>query len=140
MNSAPRWLPWALFGLTTGRHNVADLLARLFPDPAFARKSLFYAAAGIVGVGLYSIVWLLTPWRPAQTRVAVALVCSWGILEEAQTTVCRVGLGLGHPAPELDPWRGICDQLSGIPIGTMTLAIPVCIIYWLVYGDHHANA
>jgi hypothetical protein len=134
MQPSRQWLPFVLFGLTLGRHNVVDFLALLFDNAQFARRALFYAAAGIVGASLYSIVWLLTPWRPAETRIAVALVCCWGILEEAQTTVCRIGLGLSRPAPELDPWRGICDQLSGLPISTMTLAIPVCIVYWLAHN------
>lgn len=125
------WLPFALFGLTLGRHQLVDVVAQLFDNQGFARRALFYAAGAIVAGALYGLVWLLTPWHPAGVRVAVALVCCWGILEEGQTAVCRIGLGLGRPAPDVDPWRGLCDTLSGIPISTMTLAVPVCIVYWL---------
>lgn len=114
-----------------GRYSAVDWIARLSPDPAFSRKALFYVAGGIVGACMFALVWMLTPWRPVERRIAVALVCCWGMLEESQTAICRIGLGLSTPAPPLDHWRGICDHLSGLPISTMTLAIPVCIAYWL---------
>jgi len=125
------WLPWLLFGLTLGRHHGVDVVATLFDEPLFARRALFYAAGGIVGAALYALVWLLTPWRPAETRIAVALVCCWGIMEESQTAICRIGLGLGQPAPDGAMWRGLCDQLAGVPVSTMTLVLPVLIAYGL---------
>lgn len=128
---APSWIPALLFGLTFGRHHCVDWLAQFFADPACARRALFYVAGGIVACALYALIIRLTPWRPHSVRIGVALVCWWGMLEEAQTVICRVGLGLGAPAPIDHPWRNVCDQLAGIPISTITLAIPACIICWL---------
>lgn len=125
------WIPAVLVGLTIGRHHAVDVLALAFDNVMHARRALFYAAGGIVSASLYGLVWLLTPWRPAHTRIAVSLVCAWGILEESQVTICRVGLGLGQPAPPVDMWRGLCDQLSGTPVSTMTLVLPVVIVYAL---------
>jgi len=125
------WLPWLLIVLTLGRHHAVDVAALAFDNVAHARRALFYAAGGVVSASLYGIVWLLTPWRPTHRRIAVALVCAWGILEESQVTICRIGLGLSRPAPTLDPWRGLCDQLSGTPVSTMTLVLPVVIVYVL---------
>lgn len=125
------WLPWVLLGVTLGRHQLVDVVAMAFENRMFARRALFYVAGSIGLMVLYALVWVLVPWRPSSVRIAVALVCCWGMLEEGQTAVCRIGLGLNQPAPEVSMWRGICDHLSGLPISTMTLAIPVCIVYWL---------
>lgn len=124
------WLYWLLFGLTLGRHYVIDVAALAFDGTQYARKALFYASGGAVAASLYGLVWLLTPWRPAHTRIAVALVCLWGILEESQLTICRIGRGINQPVA-VDHWRGLCDQLSGVPISTMSLVLPVVIVYWL---------
>lgn len=120
-----------LYGLTLYRHHIGDLLARFFDDTIVARKALFYCAAGVVGSVLYAIIWKLTPWKPAEIRVAVALVCSWGMLEESETTICRVSLGLGHPPPALPMGTGLCDALTNIPITTMQLVLPTVIVYYL---------
>lgn len=125
------WLPALLVGLTLGRHHFVDFAALAFDNVQHARRALFYVAGGVVSAGLYGLVWLLTPWKPAHTRIAVALVCAWGILEESQVAICRVGLGLNQPAPTVHQWRGLCDQLSGVPISTMSLVIPVVIVYWI---------
>lgn len=130
------WLPALLVGLTLGRHHVVDFAALAFDNAQHARRALFYAAGGVVSASLYGLVWLLTPWRPAQARVGVALVCAWGILEESQVTICRIGLGLNQPAPPIHQWRGLCDQLSGVPISTMSLVLPVVIVYWLAGRKH----
>lgn len=134
------WFAAALFALTLGRHYGVDLLASMYADPLAVRRALFYVMGSVVATALYATVWLLTPWRPAETRIAVALVCWWGILEEGQCVVCRIAAGIDQPVrPEM--WRGICDQLSGVPISTMTLALPVFIAYGIAtnFGRRHGH-
>ena len=122
-----RWLPMILLALTAARHQLVDVLAQLCPDPQFARRALFYAFGGIVAAGLYAVVWALLPRRP--WAPAAALACLWGILEESQVAVCRFAAGISRPV-SAPMWRGICDSMAGVPMSTVTLAIPVFVAYW----------
>lgn len=126
----PLVCPAILFYLTLSRNNLVDIAAQWFDNPLVARRALFYIAGSVLLCWLYAMVWLNTPWRPAGRRIAIALVCCWGILEEGQCAVCRIATGIDQPA-KAEMWRGICDQLSSIPASTITLAIPVVIAYWL---------
>lgn len=134
--TVPRWLAPLLVVLTAGRHQFVDLLAATYDDPDRARRALFYAAGGVVSAALYAVVWHLCPRRPVVMSLAVGMACLWGILEETQVAVCRFAAGIDKPVT-VPMWRGICDSLTGAPLSTVVLALPVCIAYLIAQGGRH---
>ena len=135
-----QWLYWLLFALILFRHYVGDVLAYMLTvDKIIFRKAWFTFASGVAGIAQFMVAWKLTPWKPVQARIAVALVCCWGILEEGEVAVARLYVGLGNPTPVVPMGKGLLDVLTGLPMATMQLAIPCVIIYALVHNrwSHH---
>lgn len=124
------WLPFALLGLTLLRHQLVDVIAETYEHPDIARRGLFYIASGLNLLALYAVVWRLMPTSQKWLHTAVGLVCAYGMLEESEVVICRMAKGLDTAA--IAPmWGGLCDQISGLPMSTVTLAIPVYIAYLL---------
>lgn len=98
--SSPR-LAVVLLVLVAGTHYGHAPLAALFDDPDAASRALFYAFRGVEGTALFALVGLLS------RHPAVWAVCLWGVFEESQTAICRIGAGIGSDAG-VDLFAGLC--------------------------------
>lgn len=77
-------------------------LAEQFSDPDGAARAIFYVVRGIEGVALFAAIAWLSP------QPAVLLACLWGVLEEGETAVCRMSMGIGNTVQ-----AGLFDGLCG---------------------------
>lgn len=132
-----RWLPWLVVVMVLSRHQLVDVAAAAFDDTDRARRALFYALGGLDLAIAYALVWFLAPVKSAALRIGTALACLWGIVEEAQVFVCRIAAGIDRPV-QAPMWRGICDSAS-FPMSTLTLMLPVGIVYWLTTREGHKH-
>lgn len=111
-------------------HYAYELLGSMWPDPVRAARAWFYVLRGFSGAILFATVAVLAGMLAGATQrwrwfVPVALVCAWGFTEEAETGICRLGLGIGAAPPDVH-WRGLCDALTGLPLywlGLVTLSL-----------------
>ena len=124
------WLPWLLLVTISGRHQLVDVIAAQFADADQARRALFYAAGGLNLVVTYGLIWLLLPKASSVVRFGTAAACAWGMVLEMEVFACRIAAGIDRPV-SAPMWRGICDSLTGLPLSTITLAIPALLAYWL---------
>lgn len=113
-----------LLVLVVGTHYGYDLAASFYANPDSAARSIFYIFRGVEGTVLYCIVWALAPMRPVHLRLAVSVVCAWGAIESAQTSICRLAVGITNK-PTTGLYRGLCDVVTGWPIymGTLLLVL-----------------
>lgn len=122
------------------RHYAVDLIAQFYADPVTARKALFYIMAGVNSSLMLALIWTHSPWAPSHGRVAVACVCSWGIFEELQTSVCGA-MAWASPI-EAPMWGGLCDG-AGIPLTMVGAVIAggLCTVAldWLRGQDERAE-
>ena len=108
----------ALVGLV---HYGYEPMAELYQDQRAAARAIFYVFRGVEGTALWLIVWRLANKGTRAYRVGLGLVCGWGALENAQTAVCRLALGVGE-AVSPSAYRGLCDVATGLPVyGVMCL-------------------
>lgn len=90
-----------LLALVTLTHYGYSPLAEGHEDAARAARAWFYVLRGLEGVILFGLVGILA------RRPLVWLVCLWGALEEGETAVCRLAIGIGN-APGYAPFQGLC--------------------------------
>ena len=109
-------------------HYAYEPIAEFYSTQQSAR-AVFYVLRGIEGTLLYCIVWALTPYKPLHIRFAVSAVCAWGALEEAQTAVCRIAVGIDNH-PDTKQYHGLCDMVTGVPIYMLTLLVVLLIFAW----------
>jgi hypothetical protein len=135
-------LAFLLFVLVIGTHYTYDLIAAYYTDPAYAAKALFYILRGFEGAILYLVVWSLSliVWARTNMRstgafcVPVSGACAWGALEEFQTAACRISIGVEvHPITY--PFKGLCDQVTGVPVYMVTLLVVVLVFVWQYTRD-----
>jgi hypothetical protein len=124
--------------MISGRHQLVDVIAQAFSDEDRARRALFYAMGGLDLALAYGLIWFLLPKAPAVIRLGAAAACAWGIVLEAEVFACRIAAGIDKPVAA-PMWRGICDGLTGLPLSTITLAIPALIAYWLATKGRAKN-
>lgn len=115
-----------LLVLVLGTHYAPELLADLYGDPAKAARALFYVARGIEGSVLFATVWALAPRKPRGAFVGITLACCWGALEEAQTAVCRLSIGIANTATA-GRFSGLCDAATGLPIYALTMFLALAL-------------
>ena len=84
----------------TGTHYFYDLLAPAYANPGQAARIIFYVARGLEGAVLFGLVWLLA------RGALLGVVCLWGFLEEAQTSVCQ--MANGFVTIDYKPFTGLC--------------------------------
>jgi hypothetical protein len=94
-----------------GTHYTYDLAAPLYENQVQAARILFYIARGMEGAILFGLVWLFA----SGTRVVVdgasfGLACLWGVVEEAQTSICQMAHGI--VTIEYTPFVGLCGLPS----------------------------
>lgn len=125
-------------------HYAYEPLAEFYTDPDHAARAIFYALRGVEGAVLYGLVWRLA-WCLARKRAAysaaafggVSLACAWGVLESAQTAVCRVAVGIGEAA-ESERYSGLCDAATGLPVYGLTMLVAL-VVASLVQGADDAK-
>lgn len=105
-------------------HYAYEPLASLYSNEDQAARVIFYVLRGMEGTILFGLVWLLAPRTPRPARYGVALACLWGMLEEAQTAICQLAVGITGDDTHL-PFQGLCDVVTGWPIymGTVSAAL-----------------
>ena len=82
-------------------HYGVDHVAALYPEPTRVTGAIFYCLRGIEGVALFLFVGLLSrSWW-------VVAACLWGALEEGQTAVCRLAVGI-DVKPAVPLFSGLC--------------------------------
>jgi hypothetical protein len=100
------------------------------PNAAPVQRALHYVAQGLKGIALLGVIVLLLPRRRA--ALPVALVCIWGVAEDALVAGCRLARGITQPAgPGL--WEGVCRQVTSAPtnfIGPVLAAVAAAAILW----------
>ncbi len=72
--------------------------------PGATPAAVFYVLLGIEGTLLFTIG---IAWAWSRGLLVIALICAWGAIEEAQTAVCRIGIGLAQQA-QVDRFSGLC--------------------------------
>lgn len=115
-----------LLVLVAMTHYGYDLLAQAFDDAEAAARALFYVLRGIEGFALFGVVWMLAPRRPRPAYIGLSLACAWGMLEEAQTSVCRLAQGIQNVVSP-GPFRGLCDVVTGLPIYMLTAGLVLVV-------------
>jgi hypothetical protein len=111
--------------VVAGTHYLYRHLAVGYPDPDVAARAWFYLLRGVGGSLMYAMVALLAALLAASINdwrayPAVAMACLWGLMEEAQTAICRLATGMGEyspPAPD-----GLCSLLTGLPMYSIGIA------------------
>lgn len=86
--------------MIAGTHYFYDIAAASHANPAQAARIIFYIARGCEGALLFALVWLLA------RGALVGLLCLWGFLEEAQTSICQMAHGIVTIA--YTPFTGLC--------------------------------
>lgn len=105
-------------------HYGPELVASFYGDgQTQAAKAWFYIARGVEGTALFGLVWLMASgmrkrYRASYTGVSIA--CAWGMVEEAQTSICRLATPIAS-TPVVGPFSGLCDAVTGFPIYAATL-------------------
>ncbi len=89
----------ALIALT---HYGYEPIASLFGQQA-TQSSIFYILRGYEGLALFAFIGILA------RRVDVAAVCVWGMVEEGQTAICRLAVGLTSQV-SVPPYTGVCGR------------------------------
>ena len=102
-------------------HYAYEPLASAWPDPVRAARAWFYVLRGFSGAVLFATIAVLAGMLARRWIWPVVLVCVWGFMEEAETGICRLGLGIGSTAPDVR-WHGLCDALTGLPMYWMGVA------------------
>lgn len=126
-------LGFILFATVLATHYGYDPLASFWPDPAQAAQAWFYILRGVAGVVVFMAVIALLP-QSKEAHLALAVSC-WGIVEEGETTVCGLAQGIGN-VPIAGPWRGLCDELTGMPVYALSLAaVLAVVIHWAKKHD-----
>lgn len=120
-----------LLALVATTHYAPALLGSLYADQAAATRAWFYILRGVEGCVLYLAVWWLAPHRPIYARYGVALACAWGAIEEAETAVCRLAVGIERKA-EVPLFSGLCDQWLGAPVYVLTLVAVLLVLSAIV--------
>lgn len=128
-----RGLPSLLLLMVVLTHYGYAPLASFYAHPDEAGRALFYILRGLEGALLFCVVWALAPREPLWFRYGVSLACAWGAIEEAQTAICRVALGIAS-APHTEPYQGLCDLVTGWPIYMITLVV-VLLVTTLRHGS-----
>src|SRR5689334_2211077 len=84
-------------------HYGYDHVALAYPEPARVTGAIFYILRGFEGLVLFALVGLLSrSWW-------VAFACLWGAIEEGETAVCRLAVGVG--AQQSVPlFSGLCGK------------------------------
>lgn len=111
-----------LLVLVACTHYGYDIIATGYPDPASAARVWFYILRGIEGTALFFIVLSLVPPMPRRPWLSIAVPCIWGAIEEAQTSVCQLAVGINWDG-DTGLFRGLCDVASGIPMYVGTALI-----------------
>ena len=113
-------------GLT---HFAPDWIASLYGNAEQATKAWFYILRGLEGVVLFAVVGCLT------RSISVAVVCLWGLLEEAQTAVCRLGKPIAESPPH-ELFTGLCGQPAYVSGLIAALVIGTAIGYEISRRGH----
>lgn len=124
-----------LFAMVLLTHYGAAPLAELSPNPPGAVRAWFYILRGFEGVFLFGAILALLDVIhragvlriPAYARFLCFGSCAWGMLEEGETAVCRLAIGVNDKTPSL-VWSGLCDSCTGLPIYVATL----CLVAWII--------
>jgi hypothetical protein len=115
-----------LFFAVLMTHYGYDPIATAWPEQALAAQNLFYVMRGLEGVSLFMAVIALIP----QDAHAALIVSCWGLVEEGETAVCGLAQGIGNE-PVAGPWRGLCDEVTGLPVYALSLAaVLAVVIHW----------
>lgn len=111
-----------LLALVVMTHYAPAILGSLYADAGAATRAWFYVLRGIEGAALFGLVWALAPRKPAHVRYGIALACAWGMLEESQTAVCRLAVGIERRVT-VPIFGGLCDVATGWPVVVITLLL-----------------
>lgn len=128
-------VPSLLLVMVAVTHYGYQPLADFYADTDKAARAIFYVLRGIEGCALYALVWWLAPKSGAGFRVGLAIACAWGMLESAQTSVCRIAAGIGQSvAPPA--YHGLCDVVTGLPIYGMTALVALVVACFAQETNH----
>ena len=83
--------------------------------PGDVAGAVFYILRGLEGAVLFGLL-ILRPVKSWQ----LAIVAAWGFVEEAQTAVCRIGMGVMY-TPNVEPYQGLCGW-PAYSIGVIAMA------------------
>lgn len=122
----------ALLAAVAVVHYGLGPVSSLWPDPDAAHRALFYIGQGLKGCLLWACVAALVPRR--MVSAPVFAVCGWGFFEDAQVAICRAAVGIDS-IPSPGPWRGVCDDLTGLPLYLVGLSIGLVVAAILEHGS-----
>jgi hypothetical protein len=131
-NPLNRRLASLLLVLVVTTHYAYAPLSEFYGNPQAASKAIFYILRGVEGFILYAVVWSLS-----RGGIAVALACGWGMLESAQTSICRMAIGIERTATA-SPYSGLCDVVTGLPVYALTM-VAALIVASFIQGHDDAR-
>ena len=90
-------------------HYGYDLIAIGYENATQAAKAWFYILRGAEGAVLFAVIAALAHQRWGRRSWVVALPCIWGMAEEAQTSICRLGKPTTE-SPRNELFSGLCGS------------------------------
>lgn len=121
-------LPSLLLVIVVVTHMSYEPIASFYANPGVAARSWASVLRAFPEATLlYLIVWLLFPWRPLLPRLAISAACAWGAIESFQIAACRLQFPMGAPPPNVQPYTGLCDLVTGWPIYMTTIAVVLAL-------------
>ena len=121
-NDSVTWFAVLMFVVVLVTHYAPSAASHLWANPERAAKALFYILRGAEGAILFVFLAALLP----SNQSAAISICWWGVIEESQTSICRMAYGLDSYPP---PGPALCDTLTGLPIYLATLCTVAASIY-----------
>lgn len=119
-------LPSLLLVAVVVTHYAYQPLAEFYADHEAAARAIFYILRGVEGTILYAVAWTLAPRGSKAYRIGVSIACAWGMLESAQTAICRAAMGIDARATA-SAYNGLCDVVTGIPVYSLTMLFALVI-------------
>ncbi len=106
--------------IVAGTHYLYPVLALNYEHPEVAARGIFYAARGIEGAALFSLLGIFS------RRPEVWAVCGLGAIEESETALCR----LSYPIDQVKGFP-IFEGACGQPYYAIGLWLLVCLALYL---------
>ncbi len=111
-------LAFTLFVTVLATHYGYPSLADLSGGGIAAERAWFYVLRGVEGIVAFLAILALLPRSPL--TLAAQGVCVWGAIEEGQTAVCRLAIGINNKQSNHE-MQGLCDVVTGWPIYAISL-------------------
>lgn len=120
------WLAAVLLLVIAITHYGGEPLSLNYPAPDAAARAIYYISRSFEGATQYALILFLAIYgrvrfkRPRDALILV-MVCFWGFVEQMEAGICRLAKGIEN-TPRPGSWRGLCDDLTGLPLYSIGLA------------------